>query len=413
MDVKVKKIRGTRDILPDEASLWSELEEKIREVCRIYGFGEIRIPTFEDTSLFIKTTGETTDIVEKQMYTFKDKGGRSITLKPEGTPSVVRAYLENALFQMGKKVKLFYIERMFRQERPQRGRFREFTQFGVEVIGSKSPLSDAEIISLAFNLFKRTGIEDITLKINSIGCQDCRGSFRDALKEYLDSKVHELCDDCKRRYERNPLRVLDCKVDRDKLKDVPRSIDYLCNDCKKHWERLISMIEKMNIPFSFDHMLVRGLDYYTGPVFEFVSERLGAQDAVGGGGRYDNLIELMGGEPTPATGFAIGIDRLILLMDRKKRDRITLWIVNVGEEAEDFGFLLMERLRKLGLRVEMDLTGRSVKAQFREADRRKAEYVLVIGEDEIRKGKGRLKNMDTGKEEEIELDEEKIRERIC
>ncbi len=413
MDVKVKRIRGTRDILPEEASLWSEVEEKIREVCRVYGFGEIRVPTFEETSLFIKTTGETTDIVEKQMYTFEDKGGRSLTLKPEGTPSVVRAYLENALFQRGKKTKLFYIERMFRQERPQKGRYREFTQFGVELIGSKSPLSDAEIISLAFTLFEKIGIKDITLRINSIGCFRCRGPFRDALKEYLKSKLPELCPDCRRRFERNPLRVLDCKEDREKLKDAPRSTDYLCDDCKKHWERLISVLEKLKIPFLVDHMLVRGLDYYTGPVFEFVSGKLGAQDAVGGGGRYDELIESMGGEPTPATGFAIGLDRLVMLVQKKKEERIPLWIVNIGEEAEEAGFLLMEKLRRMGVRVEMDLTGRSLKAQFREADKRNAKYVLVIGEDEIRKNKGKLKDMETGKEEEIELDEEKIKERVC
>ncbi|RLG93573.1 histidine--tRNA ligase [Candidatus Bathyarchaeota archaeon] len=413
MDVKVKKIRGTRDILPEEASLWSEVEGKIREVCRVYGFGEIRVPTFEETSLFIKTTGETTDIVEKQMYTFEDKGGRSLTLKPEGTPSVVRAYLENALFQRGKKTKLFYIERMFRQERPQKGRYREFTQFGVELIGSKSPLSDAEIISLAFTLFEKIGVKDITLRINSIGCFRCRGPFRDALKEYLKSKLPELCPDCKRRFERNPLRVLDCKEDKEKLKDAPRSTDYLCEDCKKHWERLISVLEKLKIPFLVDHMLVRGLDYYTGPVFEFVSGKLGAQDAVGGGGRYDELIESMGGEPTPATGFAIGLDRLVMLVEKKKEERIPLWIVNIGEEAEEAGFLLMEKLRRMGVRVEMDLTGRSLKAQFREADKRNAKYVLVIGEDEIRKNKGKLKDMETGKEEEIELDEEKIKERVC
>ena len=413
MDVKVKKIRGTRDILPEEASLWSEVEGKIREVCRVYGFGEIRVPTFEETSLFIKTTGETTDIVEKQMYTFEDKGGRSLTLKPEGTPSVVRAYLENALFQRGKKTKLFYIERMFRQERPQKGRYREFTQFGVELIGSKSPLSDAEIISLAFTLFEKIGVKDITLRINSIGCFRCRGPFRDALKEYLKSKLPELCPDCKRRFERNPLRVLDCKEDKEKLKDAPRSTDYLCEDCKKHWERLISVLEKLKIPFLVDHMLVRGLDYYTGPVFEFVSGKLGAQDAVGGGGRYDELIESMGGEPTPATGFAIGLDRLVMLVQKKKEERIPLWIVNIGEEAEEAGFLLMEKLRRMGVRVEMDLTGRSLKAQFREADKRNAKYVLVIGEDEIRKNKGKLKDMETGKEEEIELDEEKIKERVC
>ena len=413
MDVKVKKIRGTRDILPEEASLWSEVEGKIREVCRVYGFGEIRVPTFEETSLFIKTTGETTDIVEKQMYTFEDKGGRSLTLKPEGTPSVVRAYLENALFQRGKKTKLFYIERMFRQERPQKGRYREFTQFGVELIGSKSPLSDAEIISLAFTLFEKIGVKDITLRINSIGCFRCRGPFRDALKEYLKSKLPELCPDCKRRFERNPLRVLDCKEDKEKLKDAPRSTDYLCDNCKKHWERLISVLEKLKIPFLVDHMLVRGLDYYTGPVFEFVSGKLGAQDAVGGGGRYDELIESMGGEPTPATGFAIGLDRLVMLVEKKKEERIPLWIVNIGEEAEEAGFLLMEKLRRMGVRVEMDLTGRSLKAQFREADKRNAKYVLVIGEDEIRKNKGKLKDMETGKEEEIELDEEKIKERVC
>ena len=413
MDVKVKKIRGTRDILPEEASLWSEVEGKIREVCRVYGFGEIRVPTFEETSLFIKTTGETTDIVEKQMYTFEDKGGRSLTLKPEGTPSVVRAYLENALFQRGKKTKLFYIERMFRQERPQKGRYREFTQFGVELIGSKSPLSDAEIISLAFTLFEKIGVKDITLRINSIGCFRCRGPFRDALKEYLKSKLPELCPDCKRRFERNPLRVLDCKEDKEKLKDAPRSTDYLCDNCKKHWKRLISVLEKLKIPFLVDHMLVRGLDYYTGPVFEFVSGKLGAQDAVGGGGRYAELIESMGGEPTPATGFAIGLDRLVMLVEKKKEERIPLWIVNIGEEAEEAGFLLMEKLRRMGVRVEMDLTGRSLKAQFREADKRNAKYVLVIGEDEIRKNKGKLKDMETGKEEEIELDEEKIKERVC
>lgn len=406
-------VKGTKDILPDEVRYWQILEEKIRRLCRIYNYKEIRIPTFEKTELFNKSTGEETEIVQKQMYTFIDKGGRSLTLKPEGTPSVVRAILQYSLHKKSIQNKLYYIERMFRQEKPQKGRFREFTQFGAENIGGSSFYIDAEVISLGVNLIKEAGIEDVYVRLNSLGCNEDRKKYIEKLKFYLNNKKYELCNDCKERIEKNPLRVLDCKIENEKLKDVPDIKDFLCLECSEHFNNLSYLLKEMNIRFEIDRQLVRGLDYYTRTVFEFASSSLGAQDAVGGGGRYDNLFKNMGGPDIPACGFAIGIERIIMLMKKvDEEDGIDLYICTIGEEAERKGFLLLEGLRNEGIRIEKDFLKRSLKSQMREAEKMKSKKVLIIGEEEIKNNNVILKDMKTGNQEVIRFSKEDIIKRI-
>lgn len=405
-------VKGTKDILPEETKYWQTLEEKIRKICDIYNYKEIRIPTFERTELFNKTTGEETEIVQKQMYTFIDKGGRSLTLKPEGTPSVVRAIIQYSLHKKSMQNKFYYIERMFRQERPQKGRYREFTQFGAENIGGSSFYIDAEVISLGVSLLKGLEIDDVYVRLNSLGCDNDRKKYIEKLSDDLYAKKDDLCDDCKGRIEKNPLRVLDCKIDNEKLKDVPNIKDFLCPECSVHLNNLINLLKEMNIKFVLDRQLVRGLDYYTRTVFEFASSSLGAQDAIGGGGRYDNLLKNMGGPDIPACGFAMGMERIIMLMKKNYEEEIDLYICTIGEESEKRGFLLLEELRKEGIRAEKDLLKRSLKSQMREAEKMKSKFVLILGEEEIRKDIVILKDMRTGSQEEVKFSKEKIIKRI-
>ena len=404
-----QNVKGTRDILPEEAARLRKAEEIIRKTMMQYNFQEIRFPTFESTELFRKSTGESTDIVKKEMFTFEDMGGRSLTLKPEGTPSVVRIYLQHGLFNKGILQKFYYIERMFRQEKPQKGRYREFRQFGAEVIGSASSETDAELVKSALDVFKELNIKGVKLNINSIGCPGCRQDFIRELKSYLKGKLLSLCEDCNRRYSENPMRILDCKEDKEKIKNAPFPLDFLCDDCKNHFEEFKSHLDYLGIKFSIDNRLVRGLDYYTKTVFEFNHPGLGSQNEVGGGGRYDELIGFMGGENIPASGYAVGIDRLMLLLPQEKENSsLDFYLVTFDSESNLVGWKILNELRERGFSCDKDTMNRSVKAQFREADRQNAKWVIVIGEDERNRGVVQLKNMNKGEQKEISMDVEKI-----
>jgi histidyl-tRNA synthetase len=404
-----KNIKGTRDILPEEAIRWRKVEDVIREKMGIYNFQEVRFPTFETTDLFRKSTGESTDIVKKEMFTFEDMGGRSLTLKPEGTPSVVRMYLQHGLFNKGALQKFYYIERMFRQERPQKGRYREFRQFGAEVIGSISAETDVELVKSALDVFNGLNIEGIKLNINSIGCPRCRKGFVRELKGFLKGKLSELCEDCKRRYSENPMRILDCKKDKNKLKRAPVPLDYLCGECADHFSEFKDRLRDLEIKFNIDNRIVRGLDYYTRTVFEFTHSGLGSQNEVGGGGRYDELIKFMGGEDTPASGYAVGIDRMMLLLpEEEEKISVDVYLVTLDEESDLAGFEILNELRGRGFSCDKDPMRRSIKAQFREADRQNAKWVMVIGEDERKREVVQLKNMNKGKQIEIPMEIDKI-----
>lgn len=404
-----KNVKGTRDILPEEAITWKKVENIIRNKMDYYNFREVRFPTFEVTDLFRKSTGESTDIVRKEMFTFEDMGGRSLTLKPEGTPSVVRMFLQHGLFNKGALQKFYYIERMFRQERPQKGRWREFRQFGAEVIGSSSAETDAELVKSALDIFDELNIKGIKININSIGCPRCRKDFVKELKSFLKGKLSKLCEDCNRRYSENPMRVLDCKKDKDKLKGAPCPLDFLCGECADHFNEFKERLRYLGIKFNIDSRIVRGLDYYTKSVFEFTHSGLGSQNEVGGGGRYDELIKFMGGEYTPASGYAVGIDRLMLLMPEAEGELgVDIYIVTFDEESDLLGWKILNELRDAGVSCDKDPLKRSVKAQFREADRQNAKWVIIIGEDERKRGVVQLKNMEKGKQKEIPMKTDKI-----
>lgn len=406
-----KAPRGTSDILPLESYKWQYIEKKARDICRRFGYGEIRTPTFEHTELFLRGVGDTTDVVEKQMYTFDDKGGRSITLRPEGTASAARAYIEHNLGSNSLPVKLYYTIPCFRYEKPQAGRFREFHQFGVEVFGSALPTVDTEIISLAIMLLNELGLDDLALKINSIGCPECRKKYNTILKEYFKEHYDELCDTCKNRLERNPLRILDCKspICGAIAKDAPKLIDYICDDCKMHFDMVKSGLDKMGISYTIDPDIVRGLDYYTKTVFEISSNDIGSQSAVCGGGRYDGLIEELGGASAPGIGFALGIERLIMVMEGKgltfgKSSEPALFVASIGENADFFAEKLVYDLRRAGIACEKDRMGRSLKAQMKYADKHGYIYTVVLGDDEIEKNEAVLKNMKDGTNTSIALD---------
>lgn len=412
-NIRIRNIKGTRDILPEEVLKWRRMEQVIREKMKAFNYEELRFPTFEYTELFKKSTGEDTEIVQKEMYTFKDMGGRSLTLKPEGTPSVVRMYIQHGLRNRSKIQKYYYIERMFRQERPQKGRFREFRQFGVEVIGSMSPQIDAELIKLALDIFNELGIKGIRVNINSIGCPECKEEYIKALKEFLSPILDGLCEDCQKRFITNPLRILDCKKDRDKLNSAPNTIDYLCDDCKRHFSDLREYLDYLGIAYNVNPKLVRGLDYYTRTVFEFIHSELGAQDEVGGGGRYDGLIEFLGGENTPASGYAVGMDRMLLLMPEIDGEKgIDIYIVTLDKESDIAGWKLLSGLREEGFSCDKDYLERSIKAQFRESDRQNARWTIIIGQEERKRGIVKLKSMETGEQKEVLLDMKEIKEEI-
>ena len=404
--------RGTKDILPDSVGDWNYVEGEIRELCRRFGYSEIRTPIFEHTELFQRGIGEGTDVVDKEMYTFTDRGDRSITLRPENTASAVRAYLQNKLYAESNLVKLFYIGSMFRYDRPQAGRMREFHQFGVEALGEANPAVDAEVILLAMSLLEGLGLKNLELSINSVGCPKCRSKYRTMLQDFFRDKLDDLCEDCRSRFDRSPLRILDCKKDSDKpyMADAPKITDCLCDECSDHFAKLKEHLANAGISFQHDPRLVRGLDYYTKTAFEIKYPPLGAQSAVAGGGRYDGLIEEMGGSPTPAVGFATGLERLLLALESQnllpeKNRSVDAYVVALGEAAQSEGFKLLNNLRKAGLSAAMDFAGRSMKAQMKQANKLGARYALILGDDEIAEGVVMLRSMSDSQQEKVALAE--------
>lgn len=409
----IKAVTGTKDILPSDIPRWKYLEKTVEKIFASFNYKEIRTPVFEETALFARGIGEETDIVGKEMYTFKDRSDASLTLKPEMTAAVVRAYLEHSLGAQQSLVKLFYISPMFRQERPQAGRFRQFHQFGAEAIGSKSPLLDAEMIQMAYGILKSLGLKNLSVKINSLGTPETRENYKMLLKKYLEDKKHKLSEDSRRRFETNILRIFDSKVESDQniIKDAPKLIDHLDEESKIDFELVKNQLTKFEIPFMIDPSLVRGLDYYTKLTFEIDSGSVGAQTALCGGGRYDLLIETLGGKPTPATGFAAGIERILLACENESafeasvpEQLIDVYLIRIDNELESVVSELAGKLRKENLAVDFDYVQRSVKAQMREANKMNAKYVLFIGGDEYKQGLMNLKNMSTGSEENVRID---------
>ncbi len=403
--------KGTKDVLPDESYKWQYIEKTAREVASLYSLNEIRTPTFEHTELFLRGVGETTDVVNKEMYTFLDKGERSMTLKPEGTAGVARSFIENGLFNRAMPLKMYYITPVFRYENPQKGRLREHHQFGVEIYGGEGADVDAEVIGLAKNLLNRLGLK-VRLYINSMGCPTCRKEYNAALKGYFSDKLDGLCPTCRERYSKNPLRILDCKEDTCKklCKDAPKITDYLCDDCKAHFERLKTLLKISDIDYEVNPFIVRGLDYYTRTVFEFVTDSLGSQGTVCGGGRYDNLIESLGGNPTSGVGFGMGIERVLMLMEAEgveipKPEPVKLFIATMGEAAYNKAFEIVTALRRAGVKAEIDHLGRGVKAQFKYADKISAEYVATIGDNELIEGHLKVKRMSDGSVFDVATDE--------
>ncbi len=403
--------RGTKDILPEQAVLWQKVESICRKVFALYNYQEIRTPIFESTELFTRSIGKTTDIVAKEIYEFKDRKGRSLTLRPEETAPVVRAALENNLISPDKVTKLYYIGPMFRYERPQAGRQRQFHQAGIEVFGSSDPMVDVEVILLNLDLFKALGLKDLEVNVNSVGCPKCRPEFLKKLKAYFKDNLKSLCSDCKRRFKENPLRILDCKEKgcQKYIDKAPAIIDCLCKDCHDHFKQVNYLLDVAGVKFKDNKRLVRGLDYYTKTTFEIVSNSLGSQNAVSGGGRYDNLVKEFGGKDIPAVGFAIGLERLIQIMTNDKlkmtnEGRTILYVATLGEEAKKVGFDLIQQARGKGISADMDYLDKSLKAQMKTADRLGAKFVYILGDDEIRKKSAILKNMETGKQEEISFD---------
>jgi histidyl-tRNA synthetase len=403
-------IKGFKDILPWETGTWQRLDKVARSTFRSFGFQEIMPPLLERTELFSRSIGEDTDIVSKEMYTLVDSKGRGMTLRPEATASLVRAYIQHRLYEKNPIQKLFLIGPMFRHERPQKGRFRQFHQIDAEIFGDPGPRSDAEIIVLAMALFEAVGLSGLSLQINSLGNPDCRSAFREELKKYLARKIPDLCSDCQRRAETNPLRVFDCKVEgcREVVSKAPSILDYICEDCADHFKSLQGYLQVSGIPFSVNHRLVRGLDYYTRTTFEIQTDRLGAQNAILGGGRYDGLSKELGGPDHPAIGFALGIERLVTLLDEEARQAASvpdLFIAGLGLEAEKKVFRWANTLRKGGLWVEIDYGPKGLKAQLKRADRLGARRVLIVGENEIASGKGILRDMAAKLQTEVALDD--------
>ncbi len=409
---QIQAPKGTKDVLPSESYKWHYIENTIRTLCDSFGVSELRTPVIEHTELFLRGVGDTTDIVQKEMYTFMDKGDRSITLKPEGTAGMVRAFLENRLFNEPMPQKLYYLNSpTFRYEKPQAGRYREHHQFGVEFVGSYSAQTDAEVILLAMTLFEKLGIHELSLHINSIGCPNCRKQYNAALHDYLALYIGEMCETCKSRFEKNPMRIIDCKVPqcREIVKNAPRTVDYLCDDCKKQFESVQKSLKDVGVDYVLDPDIVRGLDYYTRTVFEIVSERIGSQGAVCAGGRYNGLIEELGGQPLPAVGFGMGMERLIAVMENNnvmfpQPPRITVYVAAMGDDARAKAFELVQKLRTAGISSEFDHMDRSFKAQFKYANKLQCLYTAVIGDDELSEGAAKVKRMDDGTEIMVPFD---------
>ena len=408
----IQKPKGTKDLLPSESYKWQYVEQEVFKIFENYGFKEIRIPMFEYTELFQRSVGETTDVVQKEMYTFLDKGDRSITLRPEGTAGVVRAYLENGMESLGSPLKMCYNLSLYRYENVQKGRYREFHQLGAEIFGSNNYMADVEIISLGNEIFKKLNIPNVKLYINSIGCPKCRKEYQTKLKEFLQANINEYCDTCKTRFEKNPMRILDCKEKKCKQLNIgaPRIIDFLCEECKEHFENLKSSLDIIGIKYEVDSSIVRGLDYYTKTVFEFVDEEEGY--TLLGGGRYDGLVTELGGKETPAIGFGLGVERLMETFYKYNIDKIStlkrkpdLYIIAQDEKTRNLALIIARALREQGIYVEQDINGRSFGTQFKQANKQEAKFALPIGQDEIETGKAKLKNMETGIEKEIEIKE--------
>jgi histidyl-tRNA synthetase len=404
--------RGTNDILPGEVEKWRYLEDNMRSICREYGYTEIRTPIFEHTELFLRGVGDTTDIVEKEMYTFTDRGNRSITLRPENTASVVRAYLENKLYALPQPVKLYYIGPMFRYDRPQAGRYRQFHQFGVEVFGSNDPAVDAEVMAMSMDFYSRLGLNNLELHINTVGCPQCRPVLIKKLKEYFHPHLEGLCRNCRERFDKNPMRILDCKEThcKDLGVDAPATIDCLCQDCASHFAEVKKNLELMDIPYQVDRRLVRGLDYYTNTAFEIVAPDIGAQSSVGGGGRYNGLVEICGGPPVPGIGFALGMERIILAMERQglsfgEAERTEVFIVTANQAANGEAVRLLARIRQSGISADKDYMDRSLKAQMKYAGKTGAVYTVIIGEDEMKQGVVLVRDMRLGRQESVPVSE--------
>lgn len=410
----IQKPKGTKDVLPEESFKWKYVENIAEETFENYGFREIRVPTFEYTELFERGVGDTTDVVQKEMYTFEDKGGRSITLRPEGTAGAIRAYIENGLSSKPSPFKVWYRMPMFRYENVQKGRYREFNQIGCEVVGSASYLADVETINMAYNFLKNIGISDVTLNINSIGCPKCRAKYQEALKEFIGKNLEQYCDVCKSRFDKNPMRILDCKEKKCKElnQGAPVILDYLCEECKEHFENVKTLLKSLGVEYKIDSGIVRGLDYYTKTVFEFISEKDGL--TVLAGGRYDGLVKELGGTDTPAVGFAAGEERLLSLIsedDELKDFNTDLYIVAMGEKENIKALILAEKLRRY-IAVETDICQRSFNAQLKYANKIGVDNLLVIGEDELKTNTAKIKNMETGKEYNVELDVDSIYEKL-
>ena len=402
--------KGTKDILPDQIYKWQFVEERFRRMCALYGYREIRTPMFEHTELFLRGVGDTTDIVQKEMYTFEDHAGRSITLKPEGTSPVVRSFVENKTFADVQPTKNYYIIPCFRYEKPQSGRLREFHQVGLEIFGTPDMLADCDVIAIAHDFLDEMGVKDVELRINSVGCPKCRAAYRKALQDYLRPHYDDLCDTCKDRFEKNPMRILDCKSPDDQkiVKDAPLILDYLCDDCRKAFEDVKTGLEAMGIEYVVDPKIVRGLDYYTKTAFEFVSNKIGAQGTVCGGGRYDNLVEEIGGPSVPGVGFGLGIERLLMLMEANgfeipKPEPLSVFVAVMGDKAKAEGQKILHELHLAGVSAQMDILSRNVKGQFKYAARLGARYTVMIGDNELEKGVVQLKDMDAHEQTEISL----------
>lgn len=403
--------KGTKDVLPSDSYKWQYVESMARKAAHLYGFREIRTPAFEHTELFTRSIGDDTDVVKKEMYTFLDKGNRSITLKPEGTAPVARSFVENALDALSLPLKMYYITPVFRYENPQAGRLREHHQFGVELYGGDNAALDYEVISLAHTFLSSVGVTGLVLNLNSIGCEKCRGKYNEALKAYLAGKLSEMCPTCRERFEHNPLRILDCKVEGCKkiVEGAPRILDYICDDCKAHMTELESLLKRGGIEYVINPNIVRGLDYYTKTVFEFVTTALGSQGTVCGGGRYNHLVESVGGKPTPCVGFGLGLERLLMLLDSigvniENDDRPDIFVISQNQVLTDKCRDVVMMLRKNGIAADTDNTGRSLKAQFRYADKLAAKYVVVIGDTEASTGVVTVKKLADGTSEQTTID---------
>ncbi len=412
MALITKKIKGTEDVLPKQSYRWQFIEKIMREESKVYGFKEIRTPVFEHTELFARGVGQTTDVVQKEMYTFTTKGGESVTLRPEGTAGAARAVLEHALDNEGLPIKASYFVSCYRYEKPQAGRLREFHQFGLEEYGTQSPAADAELICAAQSVLDRLGLDQIHLELNSIGCPECRAKYNQALREYFGQFKDRLCDTCLSRLEKNPMRLLDCKSPQDQelAKDAPKITDYLCEECENHFSEVKRYLDSAGVEYTVNPKIVRGLDYYTKTVFEFVTDCIGAQGTVCGGGRYDGLIEELGGKHMPSLGFAMGLERLLMVMDAQgiaipDDDKCALYIATMGDDAKVKAFELLRRVRECGLIAETDVVGRGLRAQMKYADKIGAKYSLVLGDNELNENKAKVKNMETGEQTELALDD--------